>query len=114
MTHRWVITLTAGAGCSQKYPPGVWVFNRKADAISFLRAKISKYIKDQWQTYNTWNRGHRPHHRTIKDFLQSNYIENFDTNEGEFWLDKIDSKELFNSTLHIEDSVSTNQTEGEN
>lgn len=86
---RWVITLTAGAGCSQKYPPTVWLFKRKADAVRFLRKKIKHYLKSEWERWETYHRGWRPNHITIKDFLQTYCIENFDTNEGEFWLEQV-------------------------
>ena len=46
---RWVITLTAGAGYSQKYPPTVWLFKRRTDAIKFLRQKIKHYLKSEWE-----------------------------------------------------------------
>ena len=51
---RWVITLTAGAGYSQKYPPTVWLFKRRADAIKFLRQKIKHYLKSEWERWEKY------------------------------------------------------------
>lgn len=74
---RWVVINTAGSGYSQKYPPTLTFFKRYRDAEKFLRGKIKEWLKGQ--TYFD----------SIKEFLESNCITHFETNEGEFFLEEV-------------------------
>ncbi len=74
---RWIVIETAGSGYSQKCSPPLTFFKRFADAEKYLRGKIKTYLKDQ--TY----------YDSIKEFLASNCITNFETNEGEFFLEQV-------------------------
>lgn len=74
---RWVVINTAGSGYTQKYAPPMTFFKRKADAIKYLRNKIKVFIEEDYVE------------ETIKEFLELNCITNFETNEGEFFLEQV-------------------------
>lgn len=74
---RWVVILTVGSGYSQKYAPPLTFFKRFADAEKYLRAKIKEYLASQ------------SYYCSIKEFLASNCITQFETNEGEFFLEQV-------------------------
>ena len=74
---RWVVINTAGSGYSQKSAPPMTFFKRFADAEKYLRGKIKTFLKDQ--TY----------YDSIKEFLEHNCLHNFETNEGEFFLEQV-------------------------
>lgn len=76
---RWVVMLTVGSGYTQKYPPSLTFFKKKADAIKYLRKEIKAYIKD----INGFG------YASIKQFLEHNCITRFETNVGEFWLEQV-------------------------
>ena len=80
---RWVVILTAGSGYTQKYAPPMTFFKRFADAEKYLRAKIKEYLKNQ--TY--WTK--RVSYDSIKEFLEHNCITDFETNEGQFFLEQV-------------------------
>lgn len=73
----WVVINTAGQGYTQKYAPELTFFKKKADAIKFLRSKIKVFIQEDYVG------------TTIIEFLRLNCITNFETNEGEFWLEQV-------------------------
>tara|TARA_R100000329_G_scaffold150420_2_gene143305 strand:- start:523 stop:810 length:288 start_codon:yes stop_codon:yes gene_type:complete len=88
----WVVVNTVGDGYSQKYSPPIKVFKRKADAIKYLRGKIKKMIDDDKERVA---RGYRsyPTYESVAEYIRCN--DNFpwelkDTNEGDFWLDRIE------------------------
>ena len=74
---RWVVMLTVGSGYTQKYPPEMTFFKRRADAEKYLRGKIKAWLKRQ------------DYYDSIKEFLESNCITAFETNEGEYWLEQV-------------------------
>lgn len=74
---RWVVINTAGSGYTQKYSPPMTFFKRYADAEKYLRAKIKEYLESQ------------SYYCSIKEFLASNCITQFETNEGEFFLEEV-------------------------
>lgn len=74
---RWVVIETVGSGYTQKYAPPVSLFKRRADAEKYLRGKIKTFLKNQ--TY----------YDSIKEFLEHHCITQFDTNEGEFFLEEV-------------------------
>tara|TARA_R110001632_G_scaffold1825_1_gene8059 strand:+ start:307 stop:546 length:240 start_codon:yes stop_codon:yes gene_type:complete len=74
---RWVVIETAGSGYTQKYAPPLTFFKRYADAEKYLRAKIKKYLESH------------SYYCSIKEFLASNCITQFETNEGEFFLEEV-------------------------
>ena len=74
---RWVVIETAGSGYSQKCSPPLTFFKRFADAEKYLRGKIKTYLKDQ--TY----------YDSIKEFLEHHCLYQFETNEGEFFLEQV-------------------------
>tara|TARA_R110001592_G_scaffold152744_4_gene380469 strand:+ start:931 stop:1200 length:270 start_codon:yes stop_codon:yes gene_type:complete len=83
---RWVVILTAGSGYSQKYAPPLTFFKKKADAIKHLRNRIKDYI-DHWRESCERYGGKMPF-QSIKQFLEHNCITQFETNEGEFFLEE--------------------------
>ena len=74
---RWVVILTAGSGYTQKYAPPLKFFKRYRDAEKYLRGEIKKYLESQ------------SYYCSIKEFLASNCITQFETNEGEFFLEEV-------------------------
>jgi len=74
---RWVVIETVGSGYNQKYAPPLTFFKRFRDAEKYLRGKIKKHLERQ--TY----------YDTIKEFLTHHCIYNFETNEGEFFLEEV-------------------------
>ena len=76
---RWVVIETVGSGYNQKYAPPLIFFKRFRDAEKYLRGKIKAFIDLERQTY----------YDTIKEFLESNCLYNFETNEGEFFLEEV-------------------------
>ena len=52
---------------------------KRADAIKYLRKEIKAYIED----INGFG------YASIKQFLEHNCITRFETNVGEFWLEKV-------------------------
>tara|TARA_R100000951_G_scaffold86765_3_gene74484 strand:+ start:676 stop:948 length:273 start_codon:yes stop_codon:yes gene_type:complete len=85
---RWVVILTAGSGYSQKYSPPLTFFKRFADAEKYLRAKIKKQVEYNIKARVT-GRGWGGSAYTIKEFLESNDLFQFETNEGEFFLEQV-------------------------
>ena len=75
--NRWIVIETVGSGYNQKYAPPVSLFKKKSDAIKYLRSKIKKHIEQN------------SYYCSIKEFLQSHCITQFETNEGEFWLEQV-------------------------
>jgi hypothetical protein len=85
---RWVVILTAGSGYNQKYAPPLTFFKRFRDAEKYLRGKIKKQIEHNIKAREQ-GRGWGGSAYTIKEFLESNCITQFDTNEGEFFLEEV-------------------------
>jgi len=84
---RWVVILTAGSGYNQKYAPPLTFFKRFRDAEKYLREKIKKQVEFNLKCRaegRGWGGA-----RTIKEFLESNDLYQFDTNEGEFFLEQV-------------------------
>ena len=75
---RWVVIETAGSGYTQKYAPPLTFFKRFADAEKYLRGKIKTFLKNQ--TY----------YDSIKEFLEHHDLFQFETNEGEFFLEQVE------------------------
>jgi len=84
---RWVVIKTAGSGYTQKYAPPVALFKRYADAEKYLRGKIKKQVEFNLKCQAEGRGWGGP--QTIKEFLESNCITHFDTNEGEFFLEQV-------------------------
>lgn len=76
---RWLVIITAGSGYTQKYPPETLFFKTKRHAEDFLRSKIKTFVGLNIT-----------HLKTISEFLESNCITHFDTNEGEFFLKQVE------------------------
>ena len=76
---RWLVIITAGSGYNQKYPPDTLFFKTKRHAEGFLRSKIKTFVGLNIT-----------HLKTISEFLESNCITHFETNEGEFFLKEVD------------------------
>ena len=85
--NRWVVINTAGSGYSQKYAPPLTFFKKKADAIKYLRNRIKDYIEHWRESCERY--GGRMPFESIKQFLEHNSIERFETSEGEFWLEQV-------------------------
>ena len=85
---RWVVILTAGPGYSQKYSPPLTFFKRFADAEKYLREKIKKQVEYNIKAREQ-GRGWGGSARTIKEFLEYNDLFQFETNEGEFFLEQV-------------------------
>ena len=82
--NRWVVILTAGSGYTQKYPPNLTFFKKKADAIKYLRKEIKAYVNCESQLF----------YKSVKDFINQHSYDGktpyrFDTNVGEFWLEQV-------------------------
>ncbi len=73
---RWVVISTAGSGYTQKYPPEMKFFKRYRDAEKYLRGIIKAWLKGQ------------DYFDSIKEFLESNCITNFELNEH-FFLEEV-------------------------
>ena len=74
---RWVVISTAGSGYSQKYAPDLTFFKRFRDAEKYLRGMIKEWLKGQ--TYFD----------SIKEFLESNCITDFEIRGEHFFLDEV-------------------------
>tara|TARA_Y100000004_G_C8666173_1_gene307305 strand:+ start:253 stop:501 length:249 start_codon:yes stop_codon:yes gene_type:complete len=74
---RWIVINTVGSGYTQKYAPEVLFYKRYSDAEKYLRGRIKEYLKSQ------------SYYCSIKEFLASNCITQFETNEGEFFLEQV-------------------------
>ena len=84
---RWVVINTAGQGYTQKYAPPLTFFKKKTDAIKYLRARIKEYLEEDEKA--------KGHYGTIKTFIQwngyqGNFPIQFETNEGEFFLEQVE------------------------
>ncbi len=85
---RWVVILTAGSGYSQKYSPPLTFFKRFRDAEKYLRAEIKKQIDFEKERYAN-GLGFTPSFDSIKEFLEYRDLFQFETNEGEFFLEQV-------------------------
>ena len=85
---RWVVIETVGSGYTQKYAPPITFFKRFADAEKYLRAKIKKQIDFEKERYAK-GKGHRPSFDSIKEFLEHRDLYQFETIEGEFFLEQV-------------------------
>jgi len=74
---RWVVIETVGSGYNQKYAPPLTFFKRFRDAEKYLRGKIKKHLEQN------------SYYCSIKEFLQSHDLYQFETNEGEFFLEQV-------------------------
>lgn len=85
---RWVVMLTVGSGYTQKYPPNLTFFQRRTDAVKYLRSEIKNHI-EYWQEVRKKFGGRMPY-ESIKQFLEHNCITRFETHVGEFWLEQVE------------------------
>tara|TARA_R110000782_G_scaffold82309_4_gene161899 strand:+ start:1151 stop:1426 length:276 start_codon:yes stop_codon:yes gene_type:complete len=86
---RWVVIQTVGSGYTQKYAPPMVFFKRFADAEKYLRAKIKEQIDFEKERYAKDNHRHRPSFDSIKEFLEHRDLYQFETIEGEFFLEQV-------------------------
>jgi hypothetical protein len=84
---RWAVIETVGSGYNQKYAPDLTFFKRFRDAEKYLREKIKKQVEFNLKCRAEGRGWGGP--QTIKEFLESNDLNQFDTNEGEFFLEQV-------------------------
>tara|TARA_R110000751_G_scaffold241394_1_gene341854 strand:- start:55 stop:327 length:273 start_codon:yes stop_codon:yes gene_type:complete len=85
---RWVVIKTAGSGYTQKDSPNLTFFKRFADAEKYLRAKIKDQVESNIKAKEQ-GRGWGGDALTIKEFLEHCDLYQFETNEGEFFLEQV-------------------------